>query len=146
MGTEQMRQMLVTTDGQGRFEADLLAGVWMMTPRNGSSQFFTISGARQEVTLVDARTCVLTVDLQEADAAWLVPPGASGAIDWLTGAGLPPGSISVVLGDPSFATAAPCGRHELVAVVGKSVVRQVVSLEPGKTPVHLQPPPDATPE
>ncbi|GMU60875.1 MAG: hypothetical protein AMXMBFR34_26380 [Myxococcaceae bacterium] len=144
---DQARELSVSTDAQGRFEVNLLSGTWAMTPRNGAARYFPVSGARQEVTIVDSRACTLVLDAPAADTAWLVPPGAAAQADWLTGEGVPPGTVALLLGVPS-GTTAPCGQFELVTMTGDVVARQPVKLEPGKTQVQIAAPPEpaAVPE
>ncbi|MCC6334254.1 MAG: carboxypeptidase regulatory-like domain-containing protein [Myxococcales bacterium] len=144
---DQARELIVSTDAQGRFEVNLLSGTWAMTPRNGASRYFPVSGARQEVTIVDSRACTLVLDGPAADSAWLVAPGAAAQADWLTGEDVPAGSIAILL-DSHGGMTAPCGPFELVTLTGGVVARQPVKLEPGRTQVQLAPPPEpvAVPE
>ncbi|MEW5739094.1 MAG: carboxypeptidase-like regulatory domain-containing protein [Myxococcota bacterium] len=129
---DEVRALSVSTDALGRFEVTLPPGSWTMTPRGGAPRVFPIFGERQEITIVDPRTCQVVLEAPEADAAWLAQPGAPEQGDWLTGEGVPSGTISLPLDLPG-GTWAPCGRFELLTMENGHVRRQAVNLEPGRT-------------
>ncbi|MEW6431079.1 MAG: carboxypeptidase-like regulatory domain-containing protein [Myxococcota bacterium] len=141
---EVSRRVTASSDAAGRFEIDLLPGQWIATPRAGARYWFSISGARQELSLVISRSCMLSVELPDVDAAWLVPAGASSAgAQWDTGTGVPPGTVIPPLGEGLASIGMACGRYELVTVRDDQVARVPVELTSGRTVVRLPaaPPP-----
>lgn len=142
LASDVSRLVTVASDASGRFEIDLLPGQWIATPRSGTKYWLTISGARQEVTLVTSRACLLSLELPDVDTAWLVPAGVDTAgVRWDTGAGLPAGTVVPPLGEGLGTVGAACGRYELVIVRDEQVTRLPVELSEGKTVIRVDPPP-----
>ncbi len=127
------------TDGEGRFEVSLPAGVWTFTPRTDRvSRAFDVRGERLELVLGDeASSCGLHVTAPEPIFAFsLVPAASAGApSDEVVGGSLdfsgrrPERSVS--------ARAVPCGDYVAVALLRVGLVRQPVSVREKAQPLAL---------
>ena len=139
-------QQVAVSDARGRFEIDLLPGQWTAITRPGTTQLFTISGAQQEITIIDSAACVLSLVAPDVDEAWLVPAGVdTSAVAWEDGTGLPQGTLVPTVDSEPASSAVGCGRYVLVTMRNHVVARQPVDLQPGRTVVRVAPAPAAPP-